>query len=350
MEVGELALEEIYRLLRIDEAWSWRRPRGFSWIAHRLIQSTDASPVFESRGIRIARMVSRVTVVEDVRLPQTAAEKLVGAFNHLAVGSAYVYLSEDRRVDAIMAHIVHDETLKMRSKQIAAYQMLALAFAELHSGRLADAFQGKVATRQHPASGKRLQADDMLNVVAAFYRPAGALPSSFADGAAIEQVHQLVRKTHFFTAGGSADGITIEVALGNDDTTLIELTTDASQPHLGTGLGVFLRLRLNADEAQVARLANELNLLQLAAGAVVPAVGAWCLYTLDGRPSLGHAFFVPNAHVQGHVAADVHALVLDGAMTAIEQALWVDSVLHPNLPPRSSLPIVEKRLGLNLRG
>ncbi len=168
-DVGELALEEIYKLLRIDEAWSWRRPRGFSWIAHRLIQSTDASPVFESRGIKISRMVSRVTVVEDVRLPQTAAEKLVGAFNHLAVGSAYVYLSEDRRVDAIMAHIVHDETLKMRSKQIAAYQMLALAFAELHSERLADAFQGKVATRQHPAAGKRLQADDMLNVVATFY-------------------------------------------------------------------------------------------------------------------------------------------------------------------------------------
>jgi len=350
MDVGELALEEIHKRLLIDEAWTWRRPRGFTWIAHRLNQSTDASPVFESRGIKISRIVSRVTVIENVGVSQSSAEKIVGEVNHLAVGSAYVYLSEDRRVDAIVAHHVHDETLKMRSKQIAAYQMLALAFGELHSERLADAFQGKVATRQHPASGKRLQADDLLNVIAAFYRPAGALPSSFADSAAIEQVHQLVRNTHFFSAGGSAGGIAIEVAFGNDDTTLIELQTEASHTHLGTGLGVFLKLRLNADEAQVARSANELNLLQFAAGAVVPAVGAWCLYTLDGRPSLGHAFFVPNAHVQGHVAADVHALVLDGAMAAIEQALWVDSVLHPNLPPRSSLPIVEKRLGLNLRG
>lgn len=349
MDVGELALQEIHKLLLIDEAWTWRRPRGFSWIAHRLIQSTDASPVFESRGIKISRIVSRVTVIENVGVSQSAAEKIVGEVNHLAVGSAYVYLSEDRRVDAIVAHHVHDETLKMRSKQIAAYQMLALAFAELHSERLADAFQGKVAARQHPSSGKRVQADDMLNVVAALYRPAGARPSSFADSAAIEQVHQLVFNTHFFSAGGSADGIAIEVAFGNDDTTLIVLKTDASHPHLGNGLSVFLKLRLNADEAQAARLANQLNLQQFAAGAIVPAVGAWCLYTFDGRPSLGHALFVPNAHVQGSVP-NVHALVLDGAMAAIEQALWVDSVLHPNLPPRSAVPTVGKRLGLNLRG
>lgn len=283
-------------------------------------------------------------------VPQSAAEKLVGEVNHLAVGSAYVYLSEDRRVDAIVAHNVHDETLKVRSKQIGVYQMLALAFAELHSEGLADPFQGRVATRQHPSSRERVQADDLLDVVAALYRPAGAGPSLFADSAAIEQVDQLVRNTHFVSAGGSADGITIEVAFGNDDTTLIALKTDASHPHMGNGLGVFLKLRLSADEAQAARLANQLNIQQFAAGAVVPAVGAWCLYTLDGRPSLGHAFFVPNAHVQGHVAPDVHALVLDGAMAAIEQALWVDSVLHPNLSPRSALPIVGKRLGLNLRG
>ena len=350
MDVGELALEEIHKLLLIDQAWTWRRPRGFSWIAHRLIQTTDASPVLESRGIKISRIVSRVTVIEDVGVPHTAAEKLVGVINHLAVGSAYVYLSEERRVDAVVAHNVHDETLKMRSNQIGVYQMLALAFAELHSERLADSFQGRVATRHRASPGERAEADDMLNVVAAVYLPAGAGPSLFVDSAAIEHVHQLVRSTDFFSAGGSADGIAIEVALGDHDTTLIELKTDASHPHLGNGLGVFLKVRLNADEAEAARLANELNLLQFAAGAVVPAVGAWCLHTLDGRPSLGHAFFVPNAHVQGHVAPDVRALLLDGAMAAIEQALWVDSVLHPNLSPRSSLPIVGKRLGLDLRG
>ena len=78
MDVGELALQEIHKRLLIDEAWTWRRPRGFTWIAHRLNQSTDASPVFESRGIKISRIVSRVTVIEDIGVSQTAAEKLVG--------------------------------------------------------------------------------------------------------------------------------------------------------------------------------------------------------------------------------------------------------------------------------
>ncbi|OLE11691.1 MAG: hypothetical protein AUG89_09265 [Acidobacteria bacterium 13_1_20CM_4_56_7] len=102
-------------------------------------------------------------------------------------------------------------------------------------------------------------------------------------------------------------------------------------------------MRVSADEDEAARLANRLNLLQFDRGTVVPAFGAWCLYTGDGRPSVGHAFFVPNAHFRPYRA-------LDAAMGAIERALWVDRVLYPGLPPRSSLPVVGKRLGVDLGG
>lgn len=343
MDIGEQAVQEIYKGLLIDEAWSWRRPRGFSWIAHRLAQSLDASPLFENRGVMISRVASRVLVVEDVGLPQTDAEKLLSQLNRLAVGSAYIYIPERRSVESVLGHNIHEETMKYRSQEIATYQMVQLALAELDCERLAQAFHGKVACQQHSVSGERIEPDDMLNILRQMYLPAGATPSTFADGSEFEQVYQHVVNTPFFSAGGDSGGITIEVEFGNDDTTLIRLKTDEPHPHLGNGLGVFLNFRLNGDESLMAGLANQLNQLQFAPKEVVPAFGAWCLSTFSDHATLGHAFFAPNLHFRPGVA-------LDCAMAAIQQALWVDQLLFPNLPQRSAVSVVSKRLGLDKEG
>ncbi|OLE11692.1 MAG: hypothetical protein AUG89_09270 [Acidobacteria bacterium 13_1_20CM_4_56_7] len=191
-DVGQQTLDVIFEMLKIDEPWSWRQPRGFSWIAHRLAQAVEASSVFESRGMAISRIISRVTVVEDVELTDRAAEKLVAHLNHLAVGSAYVYLPDKRSLEAILGHNVHAEMLRDRSREIGAYQILQLALAEHQAESLADMLRGKVARRQHPSSGERVDPDDMLNVVPRVYLPAGAQQSSFADEAEIEKVHQHV--------------------------------------------------------------------------------------------------------------------------------------------------------------
>ncbi|SRR6266566_1545823 len=342
-DVGQQALDRIYQLLQIDESWSSRESRSFSWIAHRLTQKIEASPVFESRGIPISRIISRVTVVEDVELAASAAEKLVAHLNHMAIGSALSCVPEERHIDMILGHIVHDETLASRSHQVGAFAMLQLAVAERQAEPLADLFSGRVARRHHPTSGERIYPDDMLNVLHATYLPAGGETSRFANAPEIDKVYQLVYKSAFFSAGGSADGIVIEVPFGPEDTSLIELSTVVQHPNFGTGLGVFVRLRTSLDEADGAKLANQLNVLQFEGGKVGAALGAWCLYTGNSQSSVGHALFIPNAHFQPDVA-------LDAAMGAIERALWVDSVLYPGLPVRSSLPIVGKRMGMDLKG
>ena len=156
MDVGLEALSNIHSRLMIDEPWAIREARAFSWIGHRLLQRVEASPVFESRGISISRIVSSTTVVEDVGVTEQEAEGVLADLNFFAVGSAYVYSPIDRSVSVMLAHNVHTETVTGRSEEIAGYQVIALVHAERWAERLAERLKGSVARRQHPTSGERV--------------------------------------------------------------------------------------------------------------------------------------------------------------------------------------------------
>lgn len=338
-DVGLEALGDIHRRLMIDEPWTIREPRAFSWIAHRLSQLVEASDMFESLDVNIARVMSSATVVEDVGVSREAAEAMLGWLNHLAVGSAYVYDPIERTIRAMLAHNVHSETMRFRPEEIASYQIIALVLAERHADLLAERLRGTVARRQHPVAGERLERDDMLNVITGVYQVRGCEPNLFANPDEIRAVHDLVRNTYDFSAGGDAGGIAIEVAFGEDQTTLIQLMTNQPHPELGQGLGVFLTLPLQVDEKGAAKIANLLNLHQFQEGETIAAFGAWCVRHIGERPHVGRALFVPNANFRC-------GRPVDSAMAAINQAVWADSLLNPGLPRRSALPAVAKGMGL----
>lgn len=162
-------------------------------------------------------------------------EEMFGWFNHLAVGSAYVYDPTERAVRALLAHNVHAETMQLRPEEIASYQIIALVLAERHADLLADRLRGAVARRQHPLSGERLERDDMLNVISGCYQPRGSEPNLFANADEIRQVHELVRNTYDFSSEGDKDGIAIEVAFGQEETTLIR--SSGSDPAYAPSVG-----------------------------------------------------------------------------------------------------------------
>ena len=69
-DVGLTALETIHKLLLIDEPWTIRGERDFSWIGHRLTQNVSASKQFDGDGITLSRLSATCIVVEDVSAPQ----------------------------------------------------------------------------------------------------------------------------------------------------------------------------------------------------------------------------------------------------------------------------------------
>ncbi len=342
-DFGLEALAAIHGRLMIDEHWTVREPRAFSWIAHRLSQRVDASTMFESLDLMITRITSSVVLVEDIGSSREAVEEMLGWFNHLAVGSAYVYDPAERSIAAMLAHNVHAETTPFRPEDIASYQIIALVLAERHADTIADRVRGRVARRQHPVAGERLERDDMLNVLNESYQPRGREPNLFASDNEMLQVYELVQGTYDFSAGGNAAGIAIEVAFGENETTLIQLRTDHPHPELGHGLGVFLTLPARLTETDAARIANQLNIRQFEQGETIAAFGSWCVRRIGEHTHVGRGFFVPNANFRP-------ARAVDCAAAAIGQAVWADNLFHPHLSRRSALPAVAKRHSRSGRG
>jgi hypothetical protein len=215
--------------------------------------------------------------------------------------------------------------------------------AERHAELLAERFRGTVASRAHPQSGERPVPDDVLNVLEAHYAPKRTETSPFRASKEMKAVHDTVRDTLDFSAGSSPEGIAIEVAFGESETTLIELKTDQSHPVVGNGLAVFMTTRVAGDLAQCCHLANRMNQLQFAPGESVPALGAWTVRTIGEQHNLARARFVANAnHAPGKA--------VDCAQSAIGQALWADKLFHPGMQRRSSLPAIAKALRIGESG
>jgi hypothetical protein len=221
--------------------------------------------------------------------------------------------------------------------------VLAILRAEANGEALAGELRGQLARRLHPVSGERSKRDSILDAVAQEFSAAGAAPSRFQDDREMELVHAMVVDSPWFSAGGSAADICIEVPLGEADTSLIELSTQISHPMLGSGLGLRTTFRPAETIAQATRLAGELNRLQFGLQADPMACGAWTVRELPQGVHVAHMQFIPNLFFTGGLARKF-------AFHAGLRAAWVDSTWFPNLGPRWAHEIVAKRHGIELAG
>ena len=89
LDVGLAALEKIHKQLLIDEPWTVRGDREFSWIGHRLRQNVRASKQFDDDGISLSRLAASCVVVEGVTKPDRDVLRILSWVNRHAVGSVY---------------------------------------------------------------------------------------------------------------------------------------------------------------------------------------------------------------------------------------------------------------------
>lgn len=338
-DIGIEALRTIHKMLLIDEPWTVWHERQFSWIGHRLEANVEASEMFVSRGILVSRLTTTIEVIEEVQAAHDVAVEALADLNRWASHGALVYLADERSVRMMLSNIVHSETSGWRPTEHATAHILSLAIIEKEAVALADRLGGKVAKRLHPLLGARRTPDDLLNVVEQLYAPAGAEPSRFADSSELQAVEDMVRATGGIgvTLGPFADGISIEVAFGAADTTLIDMVSNVVHPMLGHGLSVLTTTRMVDSYAEACRITNRLNVLQFAPGSVMSALGAWFVRTIGEDHHIAHVRFVPNLYFTPGFAVTCGA-------EAIDHAIWVDRLMHPDLPERSALGVVNARL------
>lgn len=321
-DVGLRVLESLYEQLMIDEQWSIRRERGFTWWSYRLAQHVDVGEPVESQGLVVCVVRIWTDVVREVD-PSSNPAMILGAFNAQTTLNAMVWNGDRATISECCTAVIHDEIFGWMSKVLATAAILQNASATNRARGFAEMTRGVPAASNHPSSGQRPNMDDILGVPQVVVEE-GRQPSRFT-GAKMDGVDRFLVDTNFL---GSADatGLTCEVPFysnvpaamlsskrgGTLQTSLVQVFTDVPHPEAGNGLLMIMRLPLSPDPEAVGFIANQLNLVEAQGQSMAHMLGSWCPDPADpSGKTLAFCCFVPNMLARW---VSVENLVLDASI------------------------------------
>jgi len=342
-DLGQSLIDHVYKRLQIDEEWSSKANRSFSWIAHRLEQTVSASPGIQEGDFELFRLRAEAVVIEDVRASQATVDCILSDLNRFSFGSCYSFLPAEKRIYATTSTWVHQDTAGWRTDIFDAYAIGQLCFAETEADFLAEKCEGVVAVRAHARSGQRLQPDDMLNAVDAKLALQGIEPCRFKNAFEFESVAEVaMRSENVASLGGSANGLALECSF-DDYTAIAILSPNERHRRLGNGLSVRLQLPTPITPVEGYRIAATLNRHERDDGPITTHTGAWCL---DVGPmknlAVTYRSFLPNIlYLDG--------LIMDASTNCIARMKWADRTMNAKPASESVWKRLASRFGVGAR-
>lgn len=309
-DVGLQAVDRIFDILQVDEEWSVRRPRGFTWWSYRLAQRVDATEPWQDDEYQLSRIRIRTDVVTSVDA-ERHPEEILAAVNAQATLSAVVWAPQAQSITECCTGIVHQENVGWLSRLLATAAVLQNNAAHGRAQALAEVVGGIAAVSRHPVSGERPEPDGMLSAplgMADEARQAGRRfsgPLCSGLGSFLPQYELLgFSDEGTFSCEVPFTGTTpiaAKVALNlpgksePPETSLLRIYPDMEHPNYGSGALVTLLLPITLDPDDIPHLLNYLNLTEAEANTHSNLLGAWCPDpTNDGRNTIAFTAFLPD--------------------------------------------------------
>ncbi len=157
-DVGLEVVQHVHAALQIDDEWSARDGRGFTWWPHQLRQRVWASAGFDDHGHHVFRVYAASDAVQRPRLEPADVNRTLAELNTLAIGSALVRDPEDGCVRLWSSVTVHAQTAGWIGRLMAAYTILQTECwmsSTVSSGRPAPTLLPGPAARSSPRSSTR---------------------------------------------------------------------------------------------------------------------------------------------------------------------------------------------------
>jgi len=348
-DIGPAVLDFLFEKLQIDLQWSVREPRGFTWWPHRLAQRVWAEPARQSFDHQIVRVHAVTSLLRNVRETAELRPRL-SALNRFTSLGALVWSPERERIFLHCSAVFHAQNVEWLRPIFLAAVGIQATDAHVRVDGLAHIFGGEPEVSAHPNTGPRSDPDDILNVIARVFAPAGAGPSPWTerDFRAVERM----APAPWTLATSDATGLTAEFAFSGPrpavvapalETALFTASATDRHPQLGAGLLLRLQLPLSIG-ASGPDLANMLNTLEMSDDAKGHTLGAWCDAPTAGAvrdaASLTFASFIPAAVYRSGL---LEAFALDMAL----RARWVADVCKEaglvEAPRRATAPVHQVR-------
>jgi hypothetical protein len=245
-DVGVRIVDDIGDSLTLDAEWSVRTERGFTWWGKDLAQHVWAEPGIDDDGFEIFRLHARTDLLRSFEPSDENLAKL-NAFAAFATTSGFLVDEQQSRVQLAASMYAHDETSEWVRKAFGLVVAMQAADAQIKAAMLAELTESEVDASSHPVSGPRPDLDEMLNVLEHIVVPRGAHRSEW-EGEELEWTTEIVRRgLYTVLATGDAKGLSAEFPF-QSCTSLLTVTTEVSNPQLGNGALLVLRLPMNVAE------------------------------------------------------------------------------------------------------
>ena len=297
-DIGIRAIDYVYSTMQIDDEWSVRSDREFTWWGCTLSQRVWAEPlreIMKAPAVLLnARMKLSFQVEESDELYQT-----LSMFNAHATLGALAYDPVRSEVFYHSSVMIHDQIERWMQAIFLHTVAIQAADGFIKSGDFLMNYYWPSPISVHPFSGPRDRADGMLKVLQDVYVPTGTKASPWH-----QKEFELVRQkgdilavlatsgeeglTAEFPYSGSAPAVLLLVKKEPLQTALLQVRTNQPHPRMGNGCLMTLTLPIDSEDP---RLANELNLAEARGDSNCHLLGAWCI----GPMGLTFVTFIPNA-------------------------------------------------------
>lgn len=324
-DVGREAVDELYRLLMIDEEWCAHRPRGFTWWSDSHAQHVEASELFAAPDGATGSTVRIWTeTVADVPVDgRPELMEVIGLANMKAAMSAVVWDRDRAIIEEYTVASVYADTVDAFTRLLATAALFQNVASHSRATALAEIAGGRVASTSHPVNGARPERDALLGVPAQWAREHGSQPSAFG-GELMLELGEFAREWNIIASvdetsftgevpySSEQSGLQVAAGGGSLGTALVQAFADQPHPELGSGVLWLMRLPVSADPGDAAEIANELNLIEAHGGVPSKLIGAWCTHQGD----IAYVAFLPSGLAQGGLLEN---LLLDSML----RARWV---------------------------
>ena len=373
-EIAVSAVREIYNLLQIDsDRTQWvgdpssdailRDGYGFEWwpgdfkvrvrvngphpkldkAVYRLSVQTDflcdvdvTTPKFKKNISLLNRFSSAFTICAHPTAVSQILEKYGAESSDLSLKSSKVWLASTA--------YLHEGVKGWLPRFFAGLIVLQPIESQFRADSAKILLRGRPDYSSPPECNAKKGLDDILNVEASLYAPAGRQQSKWIGTGEFEQI--IGKWGRCDNGFGFADkqGLTIETPFG-DHTAILLLKTDQPHPRLGNGLLAILKIPLLSELEGANDFSIKLNYAEalLWYEYAPPLIGNWCAnegrVQGEERPSFGPAFssFIPNLLYQPGLAENV-------VLFALNRARWVRQFWLPNANDLPMHEILSKRL------
>lgn len=297
MNAGNLTINWLYRdSLRVDDQWSVRHSKGFTWWANRHAQRIDVIGSEPAQDGGMAHLVRvKTDLVRDVTLGPRALGKL-DLLMATATMAGPVYDPDAKTVSLSSLVKVHEPIREWMQRLLSVAAMLQVTEAELLGPAIAERLGGTSAESGHPKNGLRPVPDELTVGFPLLLGRRAEQPSAWTAKEFQQAAGQYMQQPPALLATSGGQGLAVEFPYGAESS-LCQMKGDQVHPRIGNGLFLLQSFPVKKlSKLAGSRLALELNAQELEQNPSGYGFGSY----LYQDATIGFVGFVPNlAHHQG---------------------------------------------------